>query len=86
MRIKISTYMTAGIAAAVESNEDFRQFIKGCFLRHLRGDWGNITAEDAELNNMDPRLAMSVYTSPDGRKVWLKQDFDILTVLFPSEY
>lgn len=86
MRIKISTYMTAGIAAAVESNEDFRQFIKGCFLRHLRGDWGDITAEDAELNNMDPRLAMSVYTSPDERKVWLKQDFDILTVLFPSEY
>lgn len=86
MRIKVNTYMTAGIAAAVKSSEDFRQFINNCFLRHLRGDWEEITPEDAELNDMDPRLAMSVYTSPDGRKVWLKQDFDILTVLFPSEY
>lgn len=86
MKIKVSTYMTAGIAAAVKSSEDFRQFINNCFLRHLRGDWGEITPEDAELNARDPQLAMSVYTSPDGRKVLLKQDFDILTVLFPSEY
>lgn len=86
MRIKVSTYMTADIAAAVESSEDFRQFINDCFLRHLRKDWGEITPEDAALNNMDPQLAMSSYTSPDGRKVCLKQDFDILTALFPEEY
>ena len=86
MRIKVSTYMTAGIAAAVESSEDFRKFVNNCFLRHLRKDWGEITPEDAALNAMNPRFAMSAYTSPDGRKVWLKQDFDILTVLFPSEY
>lgn len=86
MRIKVSTYMTAGIAAAVESSEDFRKFVNNCFLRHLRKDWGEITPEDAALNAMSPRFAMSAYTSPDGRKVWLKQDFDILTALFPEEY
>lgn len=86
MRLKVNTYATPGIVAATENSEGFRKFINNCFLRHLRRDWGEVTPEDAALNNMDPQLAMSVYTAPDGRKVWLKQDFDILTALFPSEY
>lgn len=86
MRLRVTTYATPGIVAATKNSEDFRQFINNCFLRHIRGDWGEVAPEDAELNNMDPQLAMSVYTSPDGRKVWLKQDFDILTALFPEEY
>lgn len=78
--------MTAGVAEEINKNDTFNQFVMDSINRHLSGDWGELCEEDAEVNRCDPLNAMSVYTSPDGVKIWVKQDYDILTVLFPSEY
>lgn len=84
--MNIKTYLTAGIAEKAKKNSDFYQFIATCIKRHLSGDWGDTCAEDARMNDKNPLEAMSAYTSPDGVKIWIKQDYNVLTVLFPSEY
>lgn len=76
---------TVGVAEKMEQFKEFKQFVHDSLSRHLSGDWGDINEEDAEINNTDPEYALSAYTL-DGVKIWLKQDDDIITVLFPDEY
>jgi len=60
--------------------------------RHVSGDWGDICAEDAKMNNEDlasgeGRL-MSVYQLTPAVKVWVMTEWDksYTTILLPSEY
>ena len=59
--------------------------------RHGKGDWGQICAEDWELNNKalehGTRL-LSAYTTTDGTKFWIitEADRSVTTVLLPEEY
>lgn len=82
----VKTFMTAGVAQKVAENGSFEQFIITSLNRHLSGDCGEVHEEDAALNNQNPLNAMSAYTAPDGIRIWIKQDFNFLTVLFPDEY
>lgn len=82
----IKTVITSGISKKMNAEDAFNNFVIGCIYRHLSGDWGEVSEDDALLNKSDPMYAMSVYTSSDGVKIWLKQDYKILTVMFPSEY
>lgn len=65
--------------------------------RHACGDWGELCDEDSQ-SNMDAlkngaRL-MSVYTLPDGTKLWIITDAEIdaehhrqaTTLLLPDDY
>lgn len=79
-------YTTAGVAAKIRANDDFGIFVNISLNRHLAGDWGDTCPEDAELNNSDPLNAMSSYTYDDDTKIWVKQENDIIIILFPSEY
>lgn len=82
----IKTFMTARVAEKINEDNTFNQFVIDSINRHLSGDWGEVCEEDAELNNRNPLNAMSAYIAPDGVKIWIKQDFDFLTVLFPDKY
>ncbi len=59
--------------------------------RHVSGDWGELPAEDAALNDMalksDGRL-LSSYPIAPNTKVWVITEWDrsVTTVLRPEDY
>ena len=84
--MQIKTIATAGVVAEMRSSGAFDWFVRSSMHRHLAGDWGEVSENDRETNNAAPLYALSAYTAPDGRKIWIKQDGGVLTVLFPDEY
>lgn len=82
----IKTIVTAAIAEKMETSPEFYRFVISSLDRHFRGDWGEVSGEDSATNTSDPRYALSTYPGPDGVKIWIKQDYNVVTVLFPSEY
>ncbi len=84
--MQIKTTITAEVAAKMNASDAFNQFVLDSIYRHLSGDWGDVSPEDAEVNTADPLNALSAYHAPDGVKVWIKQNRKFLTVLFPDEY
>ena len=59
--------------------------------RHLTGDWGELSAEDAAANDQaikDGSRILSNYGLPTGERIWIitEADRSVTTVLFPSEY
>ena len=62
--------------------------------RHLSGDWGNVPAEDAELNDQSLGVGeqagriLSSYDIATGVRVWIITEWDrsVTTFLLPSEY
>jgi len=63
----------------------------GALLRHSRGDWGDLDAEDKQANDdalkQGSRL-LSAYHTASGTKFWIITEWDrsVTTVLLPSEY
>lgn len=60
-------------------------------VRHSDCDWGDICAEDKEVNEealKEGMRLMSVYYLPDRKKIWIITEADrhATTVLFPEEY
>lgn len=84
MQIKIIA--TAGVAAEMSNSDCFTQFVLSSIRLHRSGDWGEVSEDDRADNSAAPLYALSAHTAPDGRKIWIKQDCNILTVLFPDEY
>lgn len=83
---QIEIVVTRSIKNAMDQDRNFEQFVMACMKRHLSGDWGDTCKEDAALNNEDPCNALSAYTYENDIKIWLKRDYDVLTILYPSEY
>ncbi|BCL90900.1 hypothetical protein ACNRBV_22795 [Ralstonia pseudosolanacearum] len=59
--------------------------------RHARGDWGDLSEEDQQQNNlaaMTGQRVLSSYLLPTGQKVWVVTEWDrsITTVLLPDDY
>lgn len=64
-------------------------------MRHQSGDWGDLDAEDTELNDDaaaaegdDRGRILSAYELAEGHKVWIITEWDrsVTTLLLPSEY
>ncbi|MCC4113898.1 hypothetical protein LLG90_00885 [Aromatoleum toluclasticum] len=60
--------------------------------RHLHGDWGDLSADDRQLNDAalksgEDRLFSSYQVTP-GLKLWIITEWDrsVTTLLLPSEY
>ena len=59
--------------------------------RHLRGDWGDVSAGDKKANDFDlthgGRL-LSAYTLKDDTKIWIitEADRSSTCILLPEEY
>ena len=63
------TIMSPGVCDEVLHNKEFKHFVMRCLNRHMSGDWGDVTAEDASANDFnlqknDGRLT-SYYTGND---------------------
>lgn len=84
--MQIKKTITAGVAEKMNANDTFNEFVLDSVYRHLSGDWGDVSVNEAEINAADPLNAMSAYHAPNGTKIWIKQNGKFLTVLFPDEY
>ena len=63
----------------------------GYLARHVHGDWGELSEDDAALNDravQEGRRILSAYLLGDGTKVWVctEGDRSATTLLLPSEY
>ncbi len=68
-----------------------REEVLGCLIRHANGDWGDLTDEDKQANELalkDDERIVSAYTFEDGRKMYIITEWDrsYTTVLLPEEY
>ena len=59
--------------------------------RHLRCDWGDLTAEDRAQNDLALETGLRVlssYALPGNGKVWIITEWDrsVTTVLLPDDY
>ena len=59
--------------------------------RHRRGDWGDVCAADAQVNEQALHLGhrlLSIYTLPDGQRLYLLTEADrsVSTLLLPGEH
>lgn len=79
-------YQTAGVAEKTKNDLRFKNFVDKSIRRHLNGDYGDTCVNDTELNKQNPLDSMSTYIYDSDCKIWVKQEQDIIIVLFPSEY
>jgi len=84
--------MTRGVADKVAEDSNFAEFCLRSLVRHAKGDWGDLCAEDKAENQFalkqgDLRI-FSAYESPGLPKIWLitESDRSVTTTLFPDEY
>jgi hypothetical protein len=59
--------------------------------RHLSGDWGEVSQEDAAENELSLKESfrlLSTYRLPTGYKIWVitEADRSATTILLPEEY
>lgn len=78
---------TPGALAMLDDN---RASVIDLLARHVRGDWGDLEAEDIAANNAavaDGDRLLSAYQLARGR-VWVitESDRSATTVLLPEEY
>lgn len=83
--------MTRGIAAAMNESDEFAAFVTKSFKRYLRKDWGDLCAEDKQMNdsaikNLDDRV-LAKYNHHEGN-IYIITEWDgsATTILFCDEY
>lgn len=82
------TVATPGALEALkEADESPWEF----FNRHATGDWGEISPEDREENELSLKeglRVLSAYTLSTGVKLWVitEADRSVTTILLPEEY
>jgi len=59
--------------------------------RHLTGDWGDVTPEDAQANEdavTNDHRVFSVYQMSDGNRLWIITEANRVStcILLPSDY
>jgi len=80
---------TRGAMAALDSDPERAAAL---LARHVRGEGGDLCAEDRLLNteaiNLGGRRVMSVYKQIEGETVWIitEADRSVTTILTPEEY
>lgn len=77
--------ITPGAAAALTAPDT-----ANIITRHAQGDWGEVSPDDAELNDLalkDGSRLMSACTV-NGVKLWVitEADRSVTTILLPEEY
>jgi len=88
--------VTAGVNEFLKEHPEARFYVSTILVRHARGDWGDMCAEDLKANDdalnypgdeLGGRL-FSAYVSDRWPKMWIITEWDnsATTVLFPDEY
>jgi len=87
-----SMVMTAGVNEKVAEDTRFAKFVTVSLARHATGDWGDMSQEDKEENDLALKAGnlriFSAYESPELPKIWIitEADRSATTILFPDEY
>lgn len=79
---------TPGALAELENEGIAPQQI---LVRHMAGNWGDVSADDREANDRAVKMGdriLSAFILPFGVKVWVVTEWDrsATTVLLPVEY
>ena len=77
--------------SALEAMQESGQTPQFFLDRHVAGDWGQVDAEDWQLNDeavKEGTRLLSAYTTLKGRKLWIitEHDRSSTTILLPSDY
>ncbi|MDN7437495.1 hypothetical protein QZN62_30445 [Burkholderia multivorans] len=77
--------------AALEAIADAHVSIIDLLIRHVRGDWGDLSESDRQQNELsiDAGLRLlSSYVLPGGQTVWVITEWDrsSTTFLLPGDY
>lgn len=90
-RPKFSPGQVVATPGAMDALAASGQTPQGFLRRHVAGDWGDVSAADAQVN--DESLSgggrlMSSYCTSSGTKIWLitEADRSVTTLLLPEEY
>jgi hypothetical protein len=81
-------FITPGAQETLEiAGETPIQFLR----RHMSGDWGEISEDDAKENELSLKEGcrlLSAYRTVKGGKIWIitETDRSATTILLPSEY
>ena len=93
MEKKIEFYMTAGIAADMDADQNFAGAIGHIIHRFLTDDWGSLCKEDCLLNaaaKVEGGRILGAYNTSKGRVYVINDDAlaqpQIVTVLYADEY
>lgn len=83
--------MTPAVRDLVRDNTAFARLVVQSLLRHSQGEWGEITEEAKQANEIALRAGSqlrSVYHAEGLPEIWIitKSDRSVTTVLFPFEY
>jgi hypothetical protein len=79
---------TPGALAALQAaGQQPHEFL----VRHVQGDWGNVSDEDRQENELSLREGfriLSAYHTRLGEQLWIISEADrsATTILLPSEY
>lgn len=82
------TFITPGAQEALDiAGQTAIQFLR----RHVSSDWGEVSEDDAEENELSLRegcRVLSAYRTVKGQKIWIitEADRSATTILLPSEY
>ena len=82
------TVATPGALDALKTND---QTPLEFLLKHMRGDWGHLDADDKERNEeaiQDDSRVFSAYNLRDGTRIYVitEADGSATTILLPEEY
>ena len=93
MAVKIEFYMTAGIAADMDSDIGFASEVADIIHRFISDDWGELCDDDCEMNRQakkDGGRILGAYTTTRGRVYVITDDalaaVKVTTILYASEY
>ncbi|MCI0659992.1 MAG: hypothetical protein L0220_02855 [Acidobacteria bacterium] len=75
------------LEALVESGERAETFLQ----RHVSGDWGELSTDDAEENKLSLKEGfrlLSAYVLSSGQRIWVLTEADrsVTTILLPEDY
>ena len=82
------TFITPGAEEALQiAGQTAIEFLR----RHMSGDWGELSDEDAKENEFSLKEGLrllSAYRTGKGQKIWIitESDRSATTILLPSEY
>jgi hypothetical protein len=80
-----------GTPGALQALEDAEKNPVELLLRHVTGDWGTLSDEDKQENELSVKEGfriLSAYELDTGAKVWVitESDRSATTLLLPSDY
>lgn len=84
---------TKTIAARMNADKVFGEFVSDSLKRYLNCDWGDLAEDDKKMNDEAVRTGesriLAAYLIPGSEeKIWIITEWDrsCTTVLYPSEY